>query len=183
MLGAACTDVVGCGSSHSTQRKAHVKPVNIQTLLFGLLLTALLVLPWNAQCRIGETLDECKARYGNPVEAKKDTALFLKNAIYVSVHFADGRVDEISYSKRDPKDSKKSVRPSDAEVNILLRANAPDTSWEVEVAHRHDVLWKNKQKGLSAFRTQNALTISIFDPIAYKAYHERKAATRELEGF
>jgi hypothetical protein len=66
----------------------------------------LLVLPWNAQCRIGETLGECKARYGNPMEVKKDTALFLKNGMYIYVHFAARKVDEISYYKRDPEDSK-----------------------------------------------------------------------------
>lgn len=155
----------------------------MKTLFLGLFLMTLFVLPRIAQCRIGETFEECKARYGKPVEVKKDAASFLKNGMYVSVHFAGGKVDEISYSRKDAKDSKKSVRPTDAEVDILLRANAQDTSWDFEVAHRHDVLWRNTEKGLSALRTQQALTISIADPIAYKSHHERKAAARDLEGF
>ena len=155
----------------------------MKTLFFGLFLMTLLVLPRIAQCRIGETFEECKARYGNPVEAKKDAASFLKNGMTVSAHFAGGKVDEISYYKRDPKDSRKSVSPTDAEVSILLQVNAPDTSWQLELAHRHDALWRNKEKGLSAFRTPQALTISIADPIAYKSHHERKAAARDLEGF
>ena len=65
----------------------------MKTLLFGLLLITLLALPRNTQCRIGETLEECKTRYGNPVEIKKDTALFFKNGMTVSVHFIDGKVD------------------------------------------------------------------------------------------
>lgn len=160
-----------------------MKRSNMQIPFFILLLTALLALPWKAQCRIGETLDECKARYGNPVELKKDAALFLKNGMYVSAHFADEKVDEISYYRKSPKDPKKSVCPTDAEAEILLRANAQDTPWEIEFAHSRDVLWRNEKKGLSAFRTQRALTISISDPMAYKAYHERKAAARDLEGF
>ena len=67
----------------------------MKTLLFGLLLLTLLALPRNTQCRIGETLGECKTRYGNPVEIKKDTALFMRNGMTVSVHFIDGKVDEI----------------------------------------------------------------------------------------
>jgi hypothetical protein len=154
-----------------------------KTLFCGLLLITVLILPWSAQSRIGETLNECEARYGNPLEVKRDAALFLKNGMYVSVHFASGKVDEIAYYKKDSKDSKKSVCPTDAEVRILLRANAQDTLWEFEVAHRHDALWRNKEKGLSAFRNQQALTISVSDPIAYQAQHEQKAAARRLEGF
>jgi hypothetical protein len=155
----------------------------MRTLCFSLLLIALSVLPWNAECRIGETVDECKARYGSPEEVKKDSMLFLKNGMYVSVHFTGGKVDEISYYKKDPKDPKKSVCPTDAEAEILLRANAQNTIWEFKVAHLHDTLWGNKEEGLSAFRTQHSLTISVSDPIAYKAHHGKKAAARRLEGF
>jgi hypothetical protein len=176
------------GSDGATARllykgKLRVKTSNMKTLFFGLFLMTLFVLPRIAQCRLGETLEECKARYGKPVEVKKDAALFLKNGMTVSVHFTGGKVDEISYYRRDSKDSRKSVSPTEAEVNILLRANAQDTSWELELAHRHDALWRSKEKGLSAFRTPQSLTISIADPAAYRAYHEQKTAARDLEGF
>ena len=155
----------------------------MKTLLFGLLLITLLASPRNSQCRIGENLEECKTRYGSPVEIKKDTALFIRNGMTVSTHFIDGRVDAIRYFKVNPKDSKKTICPSEAEVNILLRANAQDTNWELELAQRGDTLWRNREKGLSAFRTPRALTISIADPVAYKAFHERKTAARDLEAF
>ena len=93
----------------------------MKILLFGLLLIALLASPRNSQCRIGENLEECKTRYGNPLEIKKDTALFMRIGMTVSVHFIDGKVDEIRYYKVNPKDSKKTIGPSEAEVNILLR--------------------------------------------------------------
>jgi hypothetical protein len=56
------------------------------------------------------------------VEIKKDTALFFKSGMTVSAHFIDGKVDEIRYYKTDLKDSKKTICPSDAEVDILLQA-------------------------------------------------------------
>ena len=155
----------------------------MKTLLFGLLLITLLASPRNSQCRIGENLEECKTRYGNPVEIKKDAVLFFKNGMTVSVHFADGKVDEIRYYKTNPKNSQKTICPSDAEMNSLLRANAQDTSWELELAQGRDALWSNREKGLSAFRNAQALTINVADPAAYKAFHERKTAARELEGF
>jgi len=155
----------------------------MKTLLFGLLLITLLASPRNSRCRIGENLEECKNRYGNPVEIKKDAAVFIRNGMTVSVHFIDARVEEIRYYKVNSKDSKKTVCPSEAEVNILLRANGQDTTWELELAQRGDTLWRNKEKGLSAFRTPRALTISIADPVAYKTFHERKTAARNLEAF
>ena len=155
----------------------------MRTLLFGLLLITLLVLPQNTQCRIGETLQECEKRYGKPVEIKKDTALFFKNSVSVSAHFVDGKVDQITYYRTDPKDSKKTICPSDPEVDILLQANAHGGEWKMELARRNHVIWWNKERGLSASRTPQELVISIHHPDTYKAYEERKAAIRTLEGF
>ena len=155
----------------------------MKRLLFGLLLVALLALPRNTQCRIGETLEQCKTRYGKPVEIKKDTALFIKNGMTVSAHFVDGKVDQITYYRTDPKDSKKTICPSDAEIEILLLANAHDGSWKMELARRNHAIWWNKERGLSASRTPEELVISIHNPDTYKAYQERKAAVRNLEGF
>ena len=154
---------------------------SLRKFLFSI--TWLLALPWNVQGRIGETLDQCEVHTENQSKKRGVTALFFKDFMYVSVHFAEGSVDEISYYKKDPKYSKKSVSPSDAEVGVLLRANAPDTPWEFEDAHQRDAWWINKEKGLSAFRTRYALTIRVSDPAAYKGYHERNTAGKSLEGF
>ena len=158
-----------------------MKARSLSTFLFSI--SWVLALPWTAQGRIGETLDQCKARYGNPEEEKANTALFFKNFVYISVHFSGGSVDEISYYKKDAKHSKKRVCPSDAEVSVLLQANAPDTPWKFEGAHQRDALWINKEKGLSAFRSRHELSISVSDSAAYKNYHERNTASKTLEGF
>jgi hypothetical protein len=113
---------------------------------------------------MGETLEQCKTRYGKPVEIKKDTALFFKNGMTISAHFIDGKVDQITYYKTDPKDSKKTICPSDAEVDILLQANAQDGPWKMEFARRNHAIWWNKERGLSALRTPQELVISIHDP-------------------
>ena len=164
-------------------QRLQVKTTNMKTLFLGLLIIALSALPRSAQCRIGETLQECEIRYGKPVEIKKDTALFFKNGMTVSAHFTDGKVDQITYYKTDPRDPKKTICPSDAEVDVLLKANAQNGPWKMELARRNHAAWWNKEKGLSAVRTPQALTISIHDPDVYEAYQERKAAVRNLEGF
>ena len=155
----------------------------MKTLLVGLLPITLLAFPRNSQCRIGETLEECKTRYGKPVEIKKDTALFFKNGMSVFAHFIDGTVDQITYYRTDPKDTKKKICPSDAEVEILLQANAQNGPWKMELARRNHAIWWNKDRGLAASRTPQELVISIHHPDTYKAYHERKVALKNLEGF
>jgi hypothetical protein len=148
-----------------------------------LLLITLLASPRNTQCRIGETLEECKTRYGKPAKVQKDTLLFIKNGMTVSAHFVDGKVDQITYYRIDPKDSKRTICPSDAEAEMLLRLNAHGGSWKMELARRNHAIWWNKERGLSAARTPQELVISIHQPDTYKAYEERKAAIRKLEGF
>jgi hypothetical protein len=175
------TCVGGC--RRAVRPKATSQNSKTNLLIFGLVLVTLLALLRSAPCRIGETLQECETRYGKPVESKKDTALFFKNGMTVSAHFIDGKVDSITYYKIDPKDSKKTIAPPDAEVDILLQANAQDTSWKMEFARRNHAIWWNKERGLSAVRTPQELVISVHDPSAYKAYQERKAAVRNLEGF
>ena len=117
------------------------------------------------------------------MEIKRDTALFFKSGMSVSAHFIDGKVDQITYYRTDPKDSKKTICPSDAEVDILLLANAHDGSWKMKLARRNHAIWWNEERGLSASRTPQELVISIHHQDTYKAYQERKAALKNLEGF
>ena len=165
----------------SSPGMVQVKTCSLHIFFLGLLLIAPLVLPRNARGRIGETLDECK--YGTPVSIQKDAALFLKTGLTVPVHFIAGKVDQIIYYKRDSLGSKKSVSPSETETIILLQVNAQDTPWELGLFQHHSELWWNKGKGLSGLRALQTLTISIDDPAAYKAYHEQRAAKKNLECF
>jgi hypothetical protein len=99
------------------------------------------------------------------------------------VYLLKGKVDEISYYRNSTKDSKKTAPLTDAEVQVLLSANAQNSKWELQGTYWHHALWINREHGLAAFRTELALTISISDPAVFQAYHERKAAAKTLEGF
>jgi hypothetical protein len=145
--------------------------------------TVLFMSPGAAHCRIGETLDECKARYGDPITVLDNSALFSKAGIFVLTHFGKRQVDEISYYRTSVKNSKRHVCPSDAEVQFLLKANAPNSKWELQGSYWQHALWVNREHGLFASRTKRALTIAISDPAVFQGYHERKAAAKALEGF
>ena len=91
---------------------------------------------------------------------------------------------QITYYKTDPKDSKKTICPSDAEVDILLQANAQDGPWKMELARRNHAIVVEQRKRI--VRVPHSSGAGHKHPpiqTAYKAYQERKAAVRNLEGF
>ena len=74
--------------------------------------------------RLGETREECLARYGaitSKIDA--DTFSFRKGMFVISVHFTDNRADYIDYS-RDTKFSKN-------QIDELLARNLAGTHWNV----------------------------------------------------
>jgi hypothetical protein len=99
-----------------------------------LLVIALLssALPSNA--RLGETLEQCVARYGNPVTpmdvadssgGKKGQAIFEKNGYSIAIAFLGG----ISESEMFSKDDKSAF--TDTEKDTILNANAENLRWSL----------------------------------------------------
>jgi hypothetical protein len=128
----------------------------------------------------GKLWTSVKARYRNLIKLEENTALFSKQGIYVSIHLLKGKVDEISYYRKYAKESTKNCPPTDAEVQVLLNVNAQHSKWELQGTYWHHALWINRERGLSAFSTERALTISISDPVVFRARHERNAAATRL---
>ena len=72
-----------------------------------------------AQARIGETLEECIKRYGEPVQREETkTLIFQKSGISINCGFREGRCVQITYQKIDTK-----ARLNNREVEILRAAN------------------------------------------------------------
>src|SRR5260370_25579525 len=85
-----------------------------------------------ANARLGETLDQCKARYGEPIPIYTadaydlfDTYLFSKGAYRISIVFIDGVAIQIVYRKD------LGSRLNDLEVKNLLNLQGPGwTQWK-----------------------------------------------------
>ncbi len=80
------------------------------------------------QARIGETVEECVARYGATVEKRPakisqsdpDAHLFSKKGVSVWVEFRQGKAWKIAFRKLDM---------TEIEHDALLRANMPIEGW------------------------------------------------------
>jgi hypothetical protein len=72
--------------------------------------------------RIGETMDQAVKRYGRVLYHKTDGEEFYgfhKSGLMVMAHFADGKIDSITYAKAP--NGKKKLTPT--EIKTLLKAN------------------------------------------------------------
>ena len=88
----------------------------------------------SATARIGETFEECTARYGRHVRISNDgqVHVFESGRFRLFVEFHDGKADEIVY-KRIPPDKDYVGAPlqlSTGEIHALLEKNFGDAPWQ-----------------------------------------------------
>ena len=151
-------------------------------LLFCLLCSA--ISP--AKARIGETLEQCIARYGNPVRPIEERmpVTFQKSGLLIGVVFIDGKAAQIMFFKPDQTDGKLSHLSAD-EIKALLDANGAGRAWSVSPSRPLDKAWTTADGELFAVYLTARSTLTI----RTKAFDEAsKAKAREdekkaLEGF
>lgn len=125
-------------------------------LVFGLLIAAVSV-----EARLGESIEKCKARYGDPVrESLNDEltgiAIYTKNDLTITIHFRKGQSDLIRYSPGQ-------VSTVDFDLaKYLLQLNGRSKEWE-QLTKTEVVL--------NEIRDQNAQypRIQLVDPILWKS--------------
>lgn len=94
------------------------------TLLFGIMVATSV-----ANARLGESIEQCKARYGEPKRISLDDKLtgvgiFSANDLTIKVHFRNGKADLVNYSPGE-------VSSIDLDIaKELLKRNGRDKEWE-----------------------------------------------------
>jgi hypothetical protein len=137
----------------------------IYTILSSLLLTTL-----TTPARIGETLQECRLRYGEPIQSELDEkntgfAEYQKNDLAIELHFTKGRADLIRYNPGQI------ARIDMDTANYLIELNGRDKKWkqlieEIEGIGRNrrsndTILWETRDGMLKASFSQNRARLEI----------------------
>lgn len=117
----------------------------MKTLMF-IITTALLLSA--AQARIGETLDECNARYGAGARAFTDGyehAVWQKGEVIISAYFLNEKCERIRFEK-----TRHGPALTDADAAILVEANSGGLSWKecFELIGRE---WERSDKAVALF--------------------------------
>lgn len=164
----------------------------VKALLPAAVIISLLSSPTTALGRIGESIEECKARYGEPVGEDNDViqipnaklVVFMKAGLAVGVSLIDGRAAMINFQKVE-KDSLGIPEPiSDTEIETLLAANAVGKWRAVDSPVGKKQWWSEDGK---SFAQQDLMRPSL--TIMSRAFHEalvdvaQQTEEKYLEGF
>ena len=96
--------------------------------------------------RIGETEQECAARYGEPIKKlPNDSLLYQKADLNIFITFFNGKADAIAYRK-----IAKDQQLSENEVEILLNGNSDGVRWQEREGTSVDREWVTENGELLA---------------------------------
>jgi hypothetical protein len=84
----------------------------------------------SSDAQIGETFQQCEARYGSVVRLQTDgLKWFHKGGFLIAIHFYEGRADRIWYAKGTSNTAEVYNELSDSEIQSLLKRNSDDRQW------------------------------------------------------
>lgn len=94
----------------------------MKTLAFFFLLTV------PGFCRLGESVEQCEARYGKDSHQKEGEGWYEKAGIGIHANFRNGVAVKISYWKRSTELFSRE-KLTDLQVKEIISANADGSSW------------------------------------------------------
>lgn len=151
----------------------------------NVLAAALILAAVSATARIGETPDECRARYGEPVDNKPGSAIYVKNGIIICAEFHAGKTDLILYVKEKTDILGASEAFSDVEISTLLKSNGGGEKWERQAAETMHPEWATETGSIRARldTLKNQLMVATSACLDRKAKEAAEAEKSNLGGF
>lgn len=140
-----------------------------------------------AQARLGETIEECTARYGKPKPFGKDggTMAFWKNGFIILASFYEAKCDSIIFFKQEKDALGLSGKISEVELNSLLEANGAGRKW-VEIPHASvDKRWVTEDglRGAGYDSIQHSLVVFTTASADRSAARQAAEEKEKLKGF
>jgi hypothetical protein len=145
-------------------------------------LTFLLLIPYTAAARIGETLQECERRYGpsTALKIEPDTAVysFTKGPFSIAAIIWRGTVHNLMISKRGQNAAGISQELAAAELETFLEANRGESVWiEKRTDSKNYAFWESSDNRRRAtFEIRTGLLL-----FSTNEYETKKAADKATE--
>jgi hypothetical protein len=129
----------------------------------SLALLFLTVTASSGMARIGETEQQCAARYGKPVKFLEKGTLFIKGQMKIFVTFSGGKAESIWLQKTDPVRPTLALPISKEEIDTFLIANSQGHQWHYSSALPDgDEVWITKDSELGALYSQSTLSLQVY---------------------
>jgi hypothetical protein len=97
---------------------------------YAMLLLVVLMSATLANARIGETLEQCRARYGKEIRQANGCFGFIKAGFFIMVQFYDGKADSIVFRKVEQNILDIPVEISPNEIQNLLKQTGGGQAWK-----------------------------------------------------
>jgi len=150
------------------------------------ILTVLLLSASSLLARIGETQDQCIARYGTALmsDAKTNMSLFQKGGMDITAFYRDGKVECISYTKSERDALDKPIKMSMTEIDALLSANGSVSKWNKTKSNPIIQNWTNEESGaVASYRSLDRILLIMTKECMQRTIEESKAKEKKaLEG-
>jgi hypothetical protein len=141
-----------------------------------------------ASAHIGETPQECVARYGQSFEKQTNdfgwsVLLFKKNGFDIFITYLDGKAQKIQYGHSNKNSIGIGDKLSDNEIQLLLKANDPG-EWKKDNQSFMDEGWINQDATLLAAKPamQEILFVVTKQYMAAQQAETKAKETRNLQG-
>lgn len=142
-----------------------------------ILLLALLISP--AFGRLGETREELIKRYGEPTSAEGDALDFVFEGFDVGVFLNEkGVADSVGYRKAGAE----VMAIPDAEIEVLLKANAAGEVFEEQKPTVHTREWKVKSGKRRAFYNAAKGVLMVTTPESLERQQKQAKEGEKLRG-
>lgn len=130
-----------------------------------------------AFARLGETPQQCIARYGKPATEQKDGKLaFIKEGMAIICSFFEGKCDVIAFKNFDAEEIFPTQMKDDV-IEALKKANGGGSAWKKIARVSIDRLWSTEDgEAFAQYGTVDA-TLLIFS----KAAGERMTAAAKKQ--
>ena len=136
--------------------------------------------------RIGETEQECAARYGEPIKKFPDNSLaYQKSGLAIIISFFNGKADSVVYRKIATNALGKGEQLSENEIEILLNNNSDGVPWKKLLAISMNRNWETENgEVLATYITfENLLKVGTKDYEAREKAKKDAKESKHLEGF
>jgi hypothetical protein len=148
-----------------------------------ILIAATLLLIGSVNARIGETREQCDARYGKNIgtNSTPDEALYLTNGLYVAVQFSNNKAEKLEIKKQAREINRNRDVPKQLtfeEVEVLRASNSGANKWVVD---KQTSLWVTEDGSMWSRDDVAARVLTIATTEYKERVRAQKKAAREKE--
>jgi hypothetical protein len=141
-----------------------------------------------ASARLGETVQECRKRYGKEIEVDNENGVmaFEKEGWMIAVMFHKGRAGALSFQHKKEPGGIFNPKISDVEIATLLKANGGGQEWtasdDIDFINRK-FFTPNASRAASYDTVESRLFVMTKEYLDFTAEKKADAEKAKIDGF